>query len=335
MSVKYIPPSKNVGESVHDINDNFETLDKQNEAIARTVANKADTTDVQNLAEQLNNKANASDLEAKVSNDQTGATELIDALGESNATPGTEDSFIVKSLNQYTRRPFTALLNWIKSNLAKVATSGSYSDLNDKPTLGNVAAKTIKTATKATNTNFTSVAESQKYVPDMSFLSYWNGSYQSAGTSNLAYCKKGAFGTAATKGVDTDVTSNSANLVTSGGVATALANKVSTTSNTIVPTWWCGSNKANSSGYYHFLTVTMSKYADFNATLLITNEFASVYVGIFNIHIRCDDGTTSIVPNYMSWLVRRGWASNSIIAVVNDLIVKFYIKQDTSQYGGV
>ena len=96
MSVKYIPPSKNVGESVHDINDNFETLDKQNEAIARTVANKADTTDVQNLAEQLNNKANTSDLDSKadktslaskVDNDQTGATELFDTLGESSTTP--------------------------------------------------------------------------------------------------------------------------------------------------------------------------------------------------------------------------------------------------------
>ena len=158
MSVKYIPPSKNVGESVHDINDNFETLDKQNEAIARTVANKADTTDVQNLAEQLNNKANTSDLDSKadktslaskVDNDQTGATELFDTLGESSTTPGTEDSFIVKSLNQYTRRPFTALLNWIKSNLAKVATSGSYNDLSDKPDIPTVDSSFSESGTNA------------------------------------------------------------------------------------------------------------------------------------------------------------------------------------------
>lgn len=158
MSVKYIPPSKNVGESVHDINDNFETLDKQNEAIARTVAGKADTADVRNLAEQLNNKANTSDLDSKadktslaskVDNDQTGATELIDALGESNATPGTEDSFIVKSLNQYTRRPFTALLNWIKSNLAKVATSGSYNDLTNKPDIPTVDSSFSESGTNA------------------------------------------------------------------------------------------------------------------------------------------------------------------------------------------
>lgn len=332
MSVKYIPPSKNVGESVHDINDNFETLDKQNTAIAQSVAGKADATDVQNLATQLNSKANTSDLETKVSNDQTGATELIDALGESNATPGTEDSFIVKSLNQYTRRPFTALLNWIKSNLAKVATSGSYNDLSNKPTipkavtvdtelsgtstnppqnktvkakfdavdsqisslgidnnnqwkkinskadadhthnyagsssaggsattanaltsknigsdtqpvyfnstgtpspvkytLGDASTKTIKTATAVSSAAWVNLATGQKYIPDMAFLSYWNGAVNDQGNSNLKYCNKGAFGTAATKGVDTSVTSNSANLVTSGGVAAALANYVKKT----------------------------------------------------------------------------------------------------------
>lgn len=430
MSVKYIPPSKNVGESVHDINDNFAALDKQNESIAQTVANKADAADVQDLATQLNDKADTSDLEAKVSNDQTGAAELLNTLTESKSTPQNEDSIILKHLNQYVRTPFTSLWNWIKSNLAKVATSGSYNDLTNKPdiptvdssfsesgtnavagnvilsalnskanktelqalsnqvsnkadadhthnyagsstvggsaitanaltsknigsdtqpvyfnstgtpspikyTLGNASEKTIKTATAVSSAAWVNLATGQKYIPDMAFLSYWNGAVNDQGNSNLKYCNKGAFGTAATKGVDTDVTSGSANLITSGGVSTALANKVSTTSNTIVPTWWCGSNNANSSGYYHFLTVTMSQYADFNATLLITNEFSSVYVGIFNIHIRCDDGTTPIVPNYMSWLVRRGWVANAIIAVVSKLTVKFYIKQDVSQYGGI
>lgn len=325
MSVKYIPPSKNVGESVHDINENFAALDKQSETIAQAVANKADAADVQDLATQLNSKADTSDLESKVSNDQTGATELIDALGESNATPGTEDSFIVKSLNQYTRRPFTALLNWIKSNLAKIATSGSYNDLSDKPTipkavtvdaelsgtstnppqnktvkakfdavdsqisslgidnnnqwkkinskadadhthnyagsstaggsatsavaltsksigtdvvpvyfdangkpvvckytLGDASTKAIKTAAAISNTGWANLATGQKYIPDMAFISYWNGAINDQGNSNLKYCNKGAFGTAAAKGVDTTVKSGSANLITSGGVYSKL-----------------------------------------------------------------------------------------------------------------
>lgn len=149
MSVKYIPPSKNVGESVHDINENFAALDKQDEAIAQTVANKADAADVQNLATQLNDKADTSDLESKVSNDQSGATELLDNLIESETTPGNEDYFVIKSLKQYTLRPFTALWNWIKSNLAKVATSGSYSDLTNKPDIPTVDSSFSESGTNA------------------------------------------------------------------------------------------------------------------------------------------------------------------------------------------
>ena len=350
MSVKYIPPSKNVGESVHDINDNFAALDKQNEAIARTVANKADAADVQDLAEQLNNKANTSDLETKVSNDQTGATELFDTLGESSTTPGTEDSFIVKSLNQYTRRPFTALLNWIKSNLAKIATSGSYNDLTNKPdiptvdssfsedgtnavagntilaalnskanktelqalsnqvsnkadadhthnyagsstvggsattanaltsknigsdtqpvyfnstgtpspikyTLGDASTKTIKTLNTISHTGWTNQTTDQKYVPDMAFMAWWNGAYNAAGGSSLTYCKEGKFGTAATKGVDTTVTSGSANLVTSGGVAAALANyvkKTDVTAQTVLYTSTTNTTSATITGLFDY-----------------------------------------------------------------------------------
>ena len=336
MSVKYIPPSKNVGESVHDINANFAALDKQSETIAQAVANKADAADVQDLATQLNSKADTSDLESKVSNDQTGATELLDNLIESESTPQNEDSIILKHLNQYVRTPFTSLWNWIKSNLAKVATSGSYNDLTNKPTippavtvdtelsdtstnplqnktvkakfdavdsqisslgidnnnqwtkinskadadhnhdsayaaknhthnyagsstaggsatsaialtsksigsnvvpvyfdadgkpvvckytLGDASTKTIKTATAISNTGWANLATGQKYIPDMAFISYWNGAINDQGNSNLKYCNKGAFGTAATKDVDTAVTSGSTKLVTSGGVYSKL-----------------------------------------------------------------------------------------------------------------
>ena len=274
-------------------------------------------------------------VKTKADNTAEGATALLGNLSESNIALGDEDEVIIKNLNQYTHRPLTKLFDWIKASLAKVATSGSYSDLNDKPTLGNVAAKTIKTATTNLDTGFVSVAESQKYVPDMAFLSFWNGSYTNKGSSNLKYCNKGAFGTAATKDVDTAVTSGSTNLVTSGGVAAALSKKVGTTSNTIVPTWWCGTDTANTTGYYHFMTVTMSQHEDFNMTLLITNEFGYRYVGIFNTHIRCDSGTTTNAPDHMDWLVRRGWAANAIIAVVSGLTVKYYINQVVPQFSGI
>lgn len=215
-----------------------------------------------------------------------------------------------------------------------------YFDANGKPvvckyTLGDASTKTIKTATAVSSAAWVNLATGQKYIPDMAFISYWNGAVNDQGGSNLKYCNKGAFGTAATKGVDTTVKSESANLVTSGGVSTALANKVNTTSVTIVPTWWCGTDTANTTGYYHFMTVTMSQYEDFNMTLLITNEFEYRYVGIFNTHIRCDSTTTTNAPDYMSWLVRRGWAANAIIAVVSGLTVKYYINQVVPQFSGI
>ena len=102
-----------------------------------------------------------------------------------------------------------------------------YFDANGKPvvckyTLGDASTKTIKTATAVGSAAWVNLATGQKYIPDMAFISYWNGAVNDQGGSNLKYCYKGAFGTAATKGVDTDVTSNSANLVTSGGVYSKL-----------------------------------------------------------------------------------------------------------------
>ena len=103
-----------------------------------------------------------------------------------------------------------------------------YFDADGKPvvckyTLGDASTKTIKTSTAVSSAAWVNLATGQKYIPDMAFISYWNGAVNDQGGSNLKYCNKGAFGTAATKGVDTDVTSGSANLVTSGGVSTALA----------------------------------------------------------------------------------------------------------------
>lgn len=57
----------------------------------------------------------------------------------------------------------------------------------------------------------------QNLVPTVSTLAFWDGAYANT-SSNLAYCKLGAFGDAAVKGVDTTPTSGSVNLVTSGGV---------------------------------------------------------------------------------------------------------------------
>lgn len=74
---------------------------------------------------------------------------------------------------------------------AGVPTAGTY-------TLGNACSKTIRTLTAAGASGWKDLGTDQGYVPDMAFIAYWNGAY-SGTSSNLAYCNKGAFGTAATK----------------------------------------------------------------------------------------------------------------------------------------
>lgn len=90
-------------------------------------------------------------------------------------------------------------------------------------TLAAACAKGIINNTSVSPIGWVSNTESATVVPTINAIAYWNGASKAGSTSsNLAYCNKGAFGTAATKGVDTTVKSGSSNLITSGGVSTAL-----------------------------------------------------------------------------------------------------------------
>ena len=110
---------------------------------------EADETVTADLAKNLQTTYNK--LKDKTDNTAEGATELLNTFTESESTPQNEDYLIIKSLKQYTLRPFTALWNWIKSNLAKVATSGSYNDLSNKPTIPK--AVTVDAELSGTSTN--------------------------------------------------------------------------------------------------------------------------------------------------------------------------------------
>ena len=67
----------------------------------------------------------------------------------------------------------------------------------------------------------------QGRVPTLQFLSYWNGAYNSSGSSNLAYCNRGAFGTIVTKNIN-DFLSSSGNITLSGSltIGSTLSNKL-------------------------------------------------------------------------------------------------------------
>lgn len=65
-----------------------------------------------------------------------------------------------------------------------------------KYTLAAACARGVRTATVKTHSNY---GTNDNYVPDMGFIAYWNGAYNSSGSSNLSYCNKGAFGSIVTK----------------------------------------------------------------------------------------------------------------------------------------
>lgn len=77
------------------------------------------------------------------------ANALINALSTGTSTPEDNDYYVAQyagggtSTTTYHRRPMSALWNYIKSKLSTVATSGSYSDLSNKPTIPSVGNGTV------------------------------------------------------------------------------------------------------------------------------------------------------------------------------------------------
>lgn len=65
-------------------------------------------------------------------------------------------------------------------------------------TLSYTKSFTKKSLTAASHSGWRSADTDKLIIPDMSFIAYWNGAYNSGGRSNLAYCNKGAFGDMAT-----------------------------------------------------------------------------------------------------------------------------------------
>lgn len=84
-----------------------------------------------------------SKLGGKVDLSADGVSKAINQLGVGSSTPNDEDYYVSQyagggtTTTSYHRRPLKALWAYIQSKLHKVATSGSYNDLSNKPTIGN------------------------------------------------------------------------------------------------------------------------------------------------------------------------------------------------------
>ena len=150
----------------------------------------------------------------------------------------------------------------------------------------------VKSATAVTHTDFNT---NNDYVPDMSFLAFWNGAYNAEGKSNLARCIHGAIGTMATKSADDYVPK-------SGGVFTG---EVSVPDNKVLKV----GNKVqivttNEGGNIAWQSPDGTKYEIDS----FSNEFARIYSG---------DGDKGIFRVYANKNFRTGylWSDRTFFGI--------------------
>ena len=87
------------------------------------------------------------DISGKLDNTATGANSLLSNLTASWTAAPTDDTNFIRQdtggKNEFGRVKFSTLLTYIKSKLSKVAASGSYNDLSNKPTIPSVGNGTV------------------------------------------------------------------------------------------------------------------------------------------------------------------------------------------------
>lgn len=86
------------------------------------------------------------DISGKIDNTATGANSLLSNLTASWTAAPTDDTYLIRQdtggKNEFGRVKFSTLMTYIKSKLSKVAASGSYNDLSNKPTIPAIKALT-------------------------------------------------------------------------------------------------------------------------------------------------------------------------------------------------
>ena len=109
-------------------------------------------------------------------------------------------------------------------------------------TLSYTKSFTKKSLTAASHSGWSSADTDKLIIPDMSFIAYWNGAYNSSGGSNLAYCNKGAFGDMATAAKSSYYTKTEVNTKLGDGSVTKLGTGTTGAANT--PIYWSNGKPA-------------------------------------------------------------------------------------------
>lgn len=335
MNITYIPPTKNVGESVADINKNFEEL-----------ANAVDTID-------------------------SGSTEGIKELQDTITAVG--EKVDTKSDKDHTHSPATTSANGLMSATDKAKLDGIATGANayvlptaSATTLGGV--KTTSTVLSATghtpcpiisgvpyykNTTYSALQNPYALTLQGNGTTLTNGTYDgsAAKTVNITPSSIGAATSSHTHSylplsggtLTGSVTAPSfnGNATSASKLATARTiNGVSFDGSADITlpsgkTWKVGGQNP-SVGWYKFMSKDMGAYESFNMVLAVTQRYSLTSTSILRIAVRRDDTAASLNVKGLYWLVRATTQlTGSVAAIIDGTTIDFYIYENVERWGSI
>ena len=226
------------------------------------------------------------------------------------------------------------------------ANAVAWANVSGKPA---ITGKQTRTLSASGPSGWKDATTDQGFVPDMAFMAYWNGAY-SGGSSNLAYCNRGAFGTIVTKNAgDYAPASHSHNYAGSGsaGGAANSANKLSVArtvsggTDITLSFNYDGSGNSNANiGYYASsasvgdsnnypfhrfakLDTIAASYSDKSTTFFISQDYNGGGFGIVRIVLRTNN-SSSVSSVEVKWLVRCGLSADSVQVGIYNVFGKTY-----------
>jgi hypothetical protein len=226
------------------------------------------------------------------------------------------------------------------------ANAVAWANVSGKPA---ITGKQTRTLSASGPSGWKDATTDQGFVPDMAFMAYWNGAY-SGGSSNLAYCNRGAFGTIVTKNAgDYAPASHSHNYAGSGsaGGAANSANKLSAArtvsggTDITLSFNYDGSGNSNANiGYYSSsasvddsnnypfhrfakLDTITASYSDKSTTFFISQDYNGGGFGIVRIVLRTNN-SSSVSSVEVKWLVRCGLSADSVQVGLYNVFGKTY-----------
>lgn len=128
-----------------------------------------------------------------------------DSTTTSDAKTSTESYVnITTAGTEIHNQAYSKIITGVDAGTTSAANSVAWGGISGKPA---IVGKTIKSRSNLGDANWTDLTTAQGLIPDMAFISYWNGAFSDT-SSNLAYCNKGAFGSIVTKNINDYATAN-------------------------------------------------------------------------------------------------------------------------------